>query len=318
MNIPIGIISLLIIGSYGLFAILLVFFLFTSLSPLRRIGQICRSLFYRDHFHFYDFHIGKHDVMMDWSRMFVGAILISCVYSLGIIFEHLSDSYKAQTKKLFFMEYSLVESDDRVLASAFTRVFKNRSDVSYFVDEIETAKKLDQCLDNTQPRRVIFGLLHEHTLEGDCKAHLNRAKGHYYDHKNIVFKENNYFSDLSFVVSKLEFTRALAFVSGILTYAMFFGVVLCGLRLLLRVKSLRKLLLLVFPGNRSLLRHYIKLKSGNVLTLFTVAVMVWVLVVIAWRGEQTQFYLKTYGYYSGLVMYQQEKQNKSEAVVLGN
>ena len=143
---------------------------------------------------------GLHTV--EPNQLFAGILLCAALYGSGLIAESLSDVITSSefsatdlARRLHFF------SDPEIRIDAFNSVGQSAlTSASVPPDFVEFMTDYSACREQK--------LLEDREFCPTCSTIYSRAKSFYYTAKNVVYRQDSYFKELSRLQNRIDFTRA--------------------------------------------------------------------------------------------------------------
>lgn len=311
-----GILETLLIGSIASLCGVSVLFLFVpSFVRIPFIHSIFKFFFFED-------GVGKqhHDSSSqaikeaarqlqigETPKLFAGILLCAALYGSGLISESLSDvitnSEFAETQFARRLQFF---SDPEIRIDAFDAVGTSAVKSGNVPDEFrEFVADYNACRSYRTTKDA--SLLEDKKYCTTCSSIYARARAFYYTAKNIVYREEPYFRELSRLQSRIDFTRAasqvLAFLAAILSAAFLFGIISEGLWRLREAGPqhlptwYRRIYSKTPKPVRGLVKHWIHLDATRCIAMGGMTLVLAVAALFSWRDNEDEFDRRVFGYF---------------------
>lgn len=271
------IIGTLFAGSLAGSVVIILAFLLTAFNPSKSLKFWLQRTFYRSP----PGTVNDIDTpsIGDLSKWFFGLTMVAIIYSFGVAVEHLSDRWTDNSKQfIFWIPFRPVAGDAMIRAKAFVRVYNPEIRKGLSKEESDLSRKVKKCLKNIEVK----------LSSNECEALIDRVNVKYYHAKNVVYRDNNYFTELQGIQRRIDFVRTLTFTSTILIISFIIGILVSCIPYLSKKES---------HSNNPFFQHWEKLHKKRLFSFIVLIIIAWFLSIFAWEHEEYQFDLRSFGYY---------------------
>lgn len=251
----------------------------------------------------------------DSNKFVVGAVYFVVIFAFGVLLEDLSKNVVSQRgwrievlDNYIFSPDLLVPPDEDTRVNSFFKVDRKAYGYSTLIKKmshtglsrdfyrISLLKRVADSLKLNYTKYYLINKFSNIEYKCDIKAsdyiHVKECtrfiSSIYYYAKNTVYRNENYFSELEFIASRIDFSRSFT----LLNYYLFaFGAIMFGVQLVVEI-----LYNIYFHSNW---KGFLKSLAKSTIVLSIFFSLLWV-GRTAYISEQTNYHLRVFGYFHSL------------------
>lgn len=320
MDLPLEeILGTLFSGGLGVFGFCLLIFILTGSAGVATVTFVFRKLFYQSKFNGLaanqptaEVPVGSSDV----AKWFIGLICVAAIYVVGISLEYSSDCLTDNDQyAVFTLPCRPVPGDKVIRGLSFARIYDPRYHNYAPNDELGTlATNLGPCNKDYRTYKRGNGLTNcenwiaqaskdwsqihfipilgsNYSLSDACKNYLSKAGEKYYQAKNTVFSDSNYYNELKSIERRIDFLRSNILIGLGFSWLFVLAIVLKAISLL---PAPRRHVLRFFARHW---RHWRMFSPSKIVILMVLAIIFWMNMASAWFQEELEFDNRAFGYF---------------------